>query len=118
MKTIFISIFCLISFTLVAQIVPCNQYPRLIKEAEQAFIKSEYEKSIKKYNAARACAPGKATYIEGKILEVFAHIEKLKARAEENARIAKTNATKAKTAQLKFENMAKASELLERIFKF
>jgi WD40 repeat protein len=111
MKFLFVTVLTLLSFSMFAQNIPCDDYPRLMKEAQQAFDNNEFEKSILKYNSARSCAPNKSKIIDGKILEVFAHIEKLKARAEENARIAKTNAKKAKTAQLKFENMAKASEL-------
>lgn len=66
----------------------CPEYQQLIREGEQFVSEKNYEKALKKFNAAKLCDPMKAKEVDEKINGVFEAIEKEKENAVEMSELA------------------------------
>jgi WD40 repeat protein len=80
----------------------CPEYAQLIKEGDQFAAEKNFQKALKKFNAAKLCEPKKAKDVDVKINGVFEAIE----REKDNALIAKLDADKQRVLALKAEEEA------------
>ena len=65
------------------------QYQKMLKEADQAVKRGEYDLAINKLQSAKVCQPGKAAEVDGKIVAVFEKVNGERELAVKNAEEAK-----------------------------
>lgn len=69
-----------------AQDCTLAQYQKLLKEADAAAQKGEYDLAINKLQSAKTCQPARAEEVDKKILTVFNEVNSQKKKAEQNAK--------------------------------
>ncbi len=88
---------------------PDSTYQRLIREGKQ-YEKTDFQKALKRYNAARICRPDKAGEVDGLILGMFRTIEGQREEAIKQAENAKRSEAKARKLQQEAEATLKKFE--------
>ena len=92
---------------------PDSTYQRLLQEGQQ-YEKTDFQKALRRYNAARICQPEKAAEVDALIFNMFRTIEAQRDEARIQAEKARRSEGKAKLAQQKAEETLEKLETASR----